>query len=211
MTDYYGNILAYHCGDEVIISKEDFELMSDELTGSGININNRETSLDFHYDDDATISLYKANDSFFEYIKYEYYAKTVHEYFDLKRDFDALKGVYSDSVARYEELTGDYNKIENEYEVLSKKYDMLDKAYNKLEKERYDLKDEVKKLSADLIEYRAKDILEQCNEGVSAVDLDKRVTIDKTKVEEDQAIRTIEQDMKESPVFNPYLWKWETK
>ena len=211
MTDYYGNILAYHCGDEVIISKEDFELMSDELAGSGININNRETDLDFPHDDDATISLYKANDSFFEYIKYEYYAKMLHSWLDLTKDVDALKEVYSDSVARYEELTGDYNKIENEYEVLSKRYDMLDKAYNRLEKERYDLKDEVKKLSADLIEYRAKDILEQCNEGVDAADLDKRATIDKTEVEEDRAIKIIEQDMKESPVFNTYLWKWETK
>lgn len=210
MTDYYGNILAYDIGDEVIISKEDFELMSDELTGSGINIKSRDTDLDFPHDNDATISLYKANDSFYEYIKYEYYAKIEYEYFDLKKDFEALKGVYSDSVARYEELTGDYNKVENEYDVLSKKYDMLDKAYNRLEEERYDLKDKVKKLSADLMEYRAKDMLEHCNEGLDAVDLDKKITIvpdsDKNKVNETS------KEVKEDKLsFNEYLWKWELK
>lgn len=210
MTDYYGNILAYDIGDEVIISKEDFELMSDELTGSGINIKSRDTDFDFCHDDDAIISLYKTRDSFYEYIKYEYYADIEHRYFDLKKDFEATKGVYSDSVARYEELTGDYNKLENEYDVLSKKYDMLDKAYNRLEEERYNLKDKVKKLSADLMEYRAKDMLEHCNEGLDAVGLDKKIAIVPYS-DKDKANETSKEIKKDKLSFNEHLWKWELK
>jgi uncharacterized protein YdcH (DUF465 family) len=202
MTDYYGNIMTYQSGDEVIMSKEDFELISEELVGSGIHIKNKEVGdLDFFRDDDATLFIYKQNDSSYNYIKYDYYANIEHKYFDLKKDFEALKKVYSDSVARYEELTGDYSKLENEYDVLSKRYDKLDRAYNRLEKERYDLKNEVNKLSGDLLE----DELRQCSE-----ELDKKIT----KVsysDENKANKTSKEVKKDTLSFNEWLWKWETR